>query len=59
MRKYCLTREEAETAWEYERRGLSRAVVALKFYVSEKTLQRTYKYYKLGSPKRKQSEDKR
>lgn len=52
--KYCLTKEQTIKAWNLEKSGMSRTAVAMKFYVSEKTLQRSYnKYYKLGCPKRK------
>ncbi len=50
--KYCLSEQKARRAWEQEKAGQSRTKVAMQFYVSERTLQRLYKYYGLGSPKR-------
>lgn len=50
--KYCLSEEKTRKAWELEKAGQSRTKVAMQFYVSERTLQRLYKYYGLGSPKR-------
>lgn len=51
--KCCLSEETARRAWELERAGKNRAEVAMRFYVSERTLQRLYKQYNFGSPKRK------
>ena len=51
--KCCLSREQTITAWNLEKAGMSRTAAAMKFYVSERTLQRLYKYYGLGSPKHK------
>lgn len=53
--KYCLSEQTARRAWELEKAGQSRTKVAMQFYVSERTLQRLYKYYGLGSPKRQKS----
>lgn len=50
--KYCLSEKKTRKAWEFEKAGQSRTKVAMQFYVSERTLQRLYKYYGLGSPKR-------
>ena len=50
--KYCPSEEKTRKAWEFEKAGQSRTKVAMQFYVSERTLQRLYKYYGLGSPKR-------
>lgn len=50
--KYCLSEQTTRRAWELEKTGQSRTKVAMQFYVSERTLQRLYKYYGLGSPKR-------
>ena len=53
MKGYCLSREQTIQAWNLEKAGMSRTAAAMRFYVSERTLQRLYKYYDLGSPKRK------
>ena len=53
MKQRCLSKEQTIQAWNLEKAGMSRAAAALRFYVSDKTLQRLYKYYNLGSPKRK------
>ena len=50
--KYCLSEQTTRRAWELEKAGQSRIKIAMQFYVSERTLQRLYKYYGLGSPKR-------
>lgn len=50
--KYCLSEQTTRRAWELEKAGQSRTKIAMQFYVSERTLQRLYKYYGLGSPKR-------
>lgn len=50
--KYCLSEQTTKRAWELEKAGQSRTKVTMQFYVSERTLQRLYKYYGLGSPKR-------
>lgn len=51
--KCCLTKEQTIKAWNLEKAGMSRTAAAMKFYVSERTLQRSYKYYNLESPKQK------
>lgn len=51
--KCCLTKEQTIKAWNLEKAGMSRTAAAMRFYVSERTLQRLYKYYDLGSPKQK------
>lgn len=51
--KYCLSEQTTRRAWELEKAGMSQTKVAMQFYVSERTLRRLYKYYGLGSPKRK------
>lgn len=53
MKQRCLSKEQTLKAWNLEKAGMSRTAAALRFYVSDKTLQRLYKYYNLGSPKRK------
>lgn len=50
--KCCLSEETTLRAWELERTGKSRTKVARDLHVCGKTLQRLYKYYGFGSPKR-------
>ena len=53
MKQRCLSKEQTLKAWDLEKSGMSRTAAAMRFYVSDRTLQRLYKYYDLGSPKRK------
>lgn len=50
--KCCLSEETTLRAWELERTGKSRTKFARDLHVCGKTLQRLYKYYGFGSPKR-------
>lgn len=51
--KHCLTREQVVKAWELEKEGAKRAKVAMRFFVSERTLLRLYRAYGLPSPKKR------
>ena len=49
--KGCLSREQAEKAWNKQRNGASCIAVALAFNVDVSTLYRSYKHYGFQPPK--------
>ena len=58
QRKYkgCLSREQAEMAWNRQRCGTPYATVAMEFCVDISTLYRSYKHYGFAPPRHKKKE---
>lgn len=56
--KACLSKEETWEAWKLECvKDKTRIYVAMKMFVSEKTLCRMYRHYDLPSPKSKEGKE--
>ncbi len=52
MGDHCLTKEQVMEAYRRELRGDSRTRTALRYHVSESTLERAYRSYGLPPPHR-------